>query len=138
MSNVELNQGEIKVKLNELSTGKLSFADLGVDNEANNLESGLLRLVFDFNEIGEHSYYQVPTIEVFYEENMSETHWVCEFNGKTILDKLDHHGHSTVLLLNRKILSNLEQHHENVLIVHAEFPQSANLNLKKSYVNFFK
>ena len=138
MSNVELNQGEIKVKLNELNKGKLSFAELGIDNEGNNIESGLLRLVFDFNGLGKHSYYQVPTIEVFYEESMSETHWVCEFNGKTILDKLDHHGHSTVLLLNRKILSSLEQHHENVLIVHAEFPQAANINLKKSYVNFFK
>ncbi len=138
MSNVELNQGEIKVNLNELNIGKLSFSELGINNESNSLESGLLRLVFDLKGIGEHSYYQVPTIEVFYEENMSETHWVCEFNGKTILDKLDHHGHSTVLLLNRKVLNNLEQHHENALIVHAEFPQKANLNLKKSYIHFFK
>jgi hypothetical protein len=138
MSNLELNQGEIKVKLNELNSGKLSFSDLGITNEGTNLESGLLRLVFDLKGIGEHSYYQVPTIEVFYEENMSETHWVCEFNGKTILDKLDHHGHSTVLLLNRKVLNNLEQHHENELIIHAEFPQAANLNFEKSYIHFFK
>jgi hypothetical protein len=138
MSNVELNQGEIKVKFNEQSTGKLSFAELGIDNEGNILESGLLRLVFDLKGIKEHNYYQVPTIEVFYEENMSETHWVCEFNGKTILDKLDHYGHSTLLLLNRKVLNNLEQHHENVLIVHAEFPQSAKLNMEKSYIHFFK
>ena len=138
MSNVELNQGEIKVKFNEQSTGKLSFAELGIDNEAKILESGLLRLVFDLKGIGVHSYYQVPTIEVFYEENMSETHWVCEFNGKTILDKLDHYGHSTLLLLNRKVLSNLEQHHENALIVHAEFPQPAKLNMEKSYIHFFK
>ena len=138
MSSVELNQGEIKVKLNEVCKGKLSFAELGIDNKGNSLESGLLRLVFDFNGIGDHNYFKVPTIEVFYEENMSETHWICEFNGKTILDKIDHHGHSTVLLLNRKVLSNLEQHHENVLIIHAEFPQAANLNFTKSYVNFFK
>lgn len=138
MSNVELNQGEIKVKFNEPSTGKLSFAELGISNEGNSLESGLLRLVFDLEGIGEHNYYQVPTIEIFYEENMSETHWVCEFNGKTILDKFDHHGHSTVLLLNRKVLNNLEQHHENTLIVHAEFPQSAKLNMEKSYIHFFK
>ena len=138
MNIVELNQGEIKVKFNKPSAGKLSFAELGINDDGNNLESGLLRLVFDLEGIGEHSYYKVPTIEVFYEENMSETHWVCEFNGTTILDKLDHHGHSTVLLLNRKILSNLEQHHENKLIVHAEFPQSANLNIKKSYIHFFK
>jgi hypothetical protein len=138
MSKVELNQGEIKVKFTEPKTGKMSFLDLGITKEATSLESGLLRLVFDFEGIGAHSYFQVPTVEIFYKENMAETHWVCEFNGETILDKLDHHGHSTVMLLNRKVLSNLEQHHENSLIVHAEFPQVANLDLEKSSINFFK
>ncbi|SHJ42818.1 hypothetical protein SAMN04488007_0302 [Maribacter aquivivus] len=138
MSKVEINQGEIKVKFNEPTSGKLSFEELGISNEGAKLESGLLRLVFDLEGIGEHDYYQVPTLELFYEENMSETHWVCEFNGKTILDKLDHYGHSTILLLNRDILSKLEQHHENVLIVHAEFPQPAKLNLKESSIRLFK
>tara|TARA_R110002051_G_scaffold143507_8_gene216554 strand:+ start:9751 stop:10167 length:417 start_codon:yes stop_codon:yes gene_type:complete len=138
MNKVEINQGEIKVKLSEPSSGKLSFEVLGIKKEDVTIESGLLRLVFDLEAISNYNYYQVPTIEIFYEENMSETHWICEFNGKTILDKLDHHGHSTILLLNRNELSNLEQHHENVLIVHAEFPQPANLNLKESSVHFFK
>ncbi|MGB2761715.1 MAG: hypothetical protein WBC58_17270 [Maribacter stanieri] len=138
MNKVEINQGEIKVKFNEPTTGKVSFEELGISNEVAELESGLLRLVFDLEGIGEHDYYQVPTSEVFYEEKMSETHWVCEFNGKTILDKLDHHGHSTILLLNRNVLSELEQHHENVLIVHAEFPEPAKLNLKESSVHLFK
>jgi hypothetical protein len=138
MNKVEINQGEIKVKLSEPSSGKLSFEGLGIKKEDVTIESGLLRLVFDLEAIRDYNYYQVPTIEIFYEENMSETHWICEFNGKTILDKLDHHGHSTILLLNRNELSNLEQHHENVLIVHAEFPQPANLNLKESSVHFFK
>ena len=138
MSNVEVSQGEIKVNFTEPNKGKVSFADLGISNESKNLEGGLLRLVFDLEGIGEHDYYHVPTIEVAYEENMSETHWVCEFNGITILDKLDNHGHSSILLLNRKVLSELEQHHENKIIVHAEFPQGATLNLNKSSVNFFK
>lgn len=138
MSSVELNQGEIKVILDKNNTGKLSFAELGITKESNSLESGLLRLVFDFKQVKDHNYFKVPTVEIFYEENMSETHWICEFNGKTILDKLDHHGHSTVLLLNRKVLDELEQHHENELIIHAEFPQPANLNLNKSYIHFFK
>ncbi|WP_397299001.1 hypothetical protein [Nonlabens ulvanivorans] len=138
MNNVEINQGEIKVKLKGLSGGKLSFAAMGFEKDVVNLESGLLRLVFDLKDIGEHNYYQVPTIEVFYEENMSETHWICEFNGKTILDKMDHHGNSTILLLNRKVLSELEHHHENAIIVHAEFPQPAHINLEKSFIHFFK
>jgi len=138
MSKVEINQGEIKVKFNEPTSGKISFEELGIEKESIEVKNGLLRLVFDLEGIGEHDYYQVPTIEVFYEENMSETHWVCEFNGKTILDKLDHHGHSTILLLNREVLSKLEQHHENVLIIHAEFPQPSKLNLKQSSVRLFK
>jgi len=138
MNKVEVNQGEIKVKFNEPSSGKISFAELGINDEDINIENGLLRLVFDLEGIDDYNYYQTPTIEFFYEENMSETHWVCEFNGKTVLDKLDNHGHSTILLLNRKVLNNLEQHHENTLIVHAEFPKPANLNVKESYIHFFK
>jgi len=61
-----------------------------------------------------------------------------KFKHMDILDKLDNHGHSSILLLNRKVLSELEQHHENKIIVHAEFPQGATLNLNKSSVNFFK
>jgi hypothetical protein len=138
MTKVEINQGEIKVKFNTPQAGKLSFAELGISEEAMSLEGGLLRLVFDLEGIGEHSYYQVPTIQFSYEEDMAETHWICDFNGKTILDKMDHHGNSTVLLLDRKVLNNLEQHHENALIVHAEFPEPANLNLADSYIHFFK
>ena len=43
MSKVEVNQGEIKVKFNEPRSGKLSFAELGINNEDINVESGLLR-----------------------------------------------------------------------------------------------
>jgi len=138
MENVEINQGEIKVKFTEAAAGKLSFADLGLKNEDMKIESGVLRLVFDFEGIGEHQYYQVPTVEVAYDEEMGETHWQCDFNRTTILDKMDHHGHSTVLLLDRKKIADLEHHHENKMIVHAEFPAKVNLDASKSYVNFFK
>ena len=47
MSKVEINQGEIKVKFNEPTSGKLSFEELGISNDGATLESGLLRLVFD-------------------------------------------------------------------------------------------
>ncbi|WP_027418803.1 hypothetical protein [Crocinitomix catalasitica] len=138
MSKVEINQGEIKVKFDAATAGKLSFEDLGVTKEAIDLEGGLLRLVFDLEDVKELNYYQVPSLEVFYEENMPETLWICEFNGKTILDKTDHHGQSTILLLDRKVLDNLEQHHENTLIVHAEFPAPVKLNLEQSWIHLFK
>ena len=134
---IELNQGEIKVNFSSPTSGKVSFADLGLSDTDLVFESGLVRLVFDFEGIGEHSYFQVPTISISYAEEMAETHWQCDFNEETILDKTDHHGHSTVILLNRNKLSELEHHHKNALIIHGEFPQSAHVIAKDSYINFF-
>lgn len=135
---IEINQGEIVVKFNTPAAGKLSFSDLGLKDDQLVLDGGFLRIVFDLEGIGEHNYFQVPTIEIAYKENTSETHWQCDFNDKTILDKTDHYGHSTVLLLNRNTLAELEHHHENKLVLHAEFPQSIALSAENSYINFFK
>lgn len=134
---IELNQGEIKVKFNEPVKGKVSLKELGLDNESLTLDNGLLRLVFDMEGIGEHHYFQVPTMTIVYNEEVGETHWQCDFNEETIVDKTDHHGHSTVILLNRKKLSELEHRHENTLILHAEFPQAVHINTEKSTINFF-
>lgn len=135
---VEINQGEIIVKFLTPTKGKVSFSDLGLTNEQLILDGGFLRLKFDLEGIGEHDYFAVPTLEVSYMEDCAETHWQCEFNGETILDRTDHHGRSTVMLLNRNKLSELEHHHENQLIVHAEFPIAVHLIAKDSYINFFK
>lgn len=135
---IEINQGEIKVNFNSPTKGKISFKDLGITNEQLVMEGGFLRLQFDMEGIGEHDYFQVPTIEFSYQENCAETHWQCDFNKQTILDKMDHHGHSTILLLDRKKMSSLEHHHKNTLTVHAEFPEKVHLKADESYVNFFK
>ena len=135
---IEVNQGEIAVKFTSPTAGKITFEQLGITDEQLVLEGGFLRLLFDLEGIGEHDYFAVPTIEVAYLENCAETHWQCDFNGETILDKYDHHGNSTVMLLNRKKISSLEHHHENKLIVHAEFPEKVHLSASGSYINFFK
>ncbi|MCO6501406.1 MAG: hypothetical protein J5I47_13680 [Vicingus serpentipes] len=134
---IELNQGEIKVNFSSPTSGKVSFSDLGLKDEDLVFESGLVRLVFDFEGIGEHHYFKMPTLEISYQEEMTETHWQCDFNKETILDKTDHHGHSTIILLNRNKLSELEHHHQNKLIVHGEFPQAAHVIADKSFINFF-
>jgi hypothetical protein len=95
-------------------------------------------LVFDMEGIDEPSYFAVPTLEIAYSEKCAETHWQCDFNEQTILDKTDHHGFSTVLLLDRKKMSSLEHHHENQLVVHAEFPESVQLLAENSCFHFFK
>jgi hypothetical protein len=79
----------------------------------------------------------MPTVEIAYKEDMDETHWQCDFNEETILDKMDHHGHSTVMLLNRNKLSELEHRHQNALTVHGEFSKSASVIAEDSYINFF-
>lgn len=135
---IEINEGEVVVKFTSPTSGKISFEDLGLTTENLAFEGGFLRLVFDMEGIKEHHYFQVPTIEVTYKENMGETHWQCDFNGETILDKMDNHGNSTVVLLNRKKLSELEHHHENTLILHAEFPEGVHILADSSYINFFK
>ena len=135
---IEINQGEIVVKFTSPTKGKITFEELGIKDDQLVLDGGFLRLLFDMEGIGEHDYFAVPTIEVSYKENCSETHWQCDFNEETILDKTDHHGNSTVMLLNRKKLSELEHHHQNKLVVHAEFPESVHLSAAGSYINFFK
>lgn len=135
---IEVNQGEVQVKFTSPTTGKITLEQLGVSDKNLVLEGGFLRLLFDLEGIGEHDYYAVPTVEIAYKEKCKETHWQCEFNGETILDKTDHHGNSTVMLLGRKKITELEHHHENKLIVHAEFPEAVEIDTKNSYINFFK
>ena len=135
---IEVNQGEVVVKFTSATSGKISFADLGIKDEDLVLDGGFLRLKFDMEGIGEHDYYAVPTIEVAYKENCAETHWQCDFNGETIVDKKDHHGNSTIMLMNRKKLSELEHHHENKLVIHAEFPEAVQIDTANSSINLFK
>lgn len=135
---IELNPGEIKINFSAPTKGRISFAELGLKDEDLYCEGGLLRMVFDMEAVGDHQYYKVPTVEVAYKEEMGETHWQCDFNDEIILDKMDHHGHSTVMLLNRNKLSSLEQHHKNALVVHAEFPGPVHLDATNSYINLYK
>lgn len=135
---IEINQGEVKVKFTSPTKGKITFKELGITDDQLVLDGGFLRLLFDMEGIKELDYFAVPTIEVAYKEKCAETHWQCDFNEETILDKIDNHGNSTVMLLDRKKLSALEHRHENNLTVHAEFPEKVHLIAAESYINFFK
>lgn len=135
---VEINRGEILIHLNEAKAGKVSFESLGL-KPADLIENdGFVRIVFNMENISDPAFYQVPTIELKYDKNVAETHWQCDFNRKTILDKFDNHGNSTVILLNRKELENNWQHHENKLVVHAEFPEAVQFDGTACFINLFK
>ena len=132
------NQGEIIMKLLKANSGKISLKDLGLSDEDLFFESGLIRLVLDLEATnGNRKFFSVPTIEVSYKENMGETHWICDYNDETILDKLDHHGKSTIMLLNRNKLEAVEHHHKNVMVLHAEFPGPVHVIAEDSYLHLF-
>ena len=134
---IVINQGEVIVKFTKPVSGKITFAELGLKDENLVVDGGFLRLVFDFEGIAEHHYYKVPTLQITYDKDVKETLWVCDFNGTTILEKTDHYGHSTVILLNRNKLAKLEHHHKNQLVVQAEFPEPVTILTKESFITFF-
>lgn len=134
----EINQGEIYVTLDKPMPGKVTLNQLGINEEDLLLKNGLLRLVIDMQGFREFPFYHVPTLEFSYAQETTETHWQCEFNGNTILDKLDHHGRSTVMLLARTVLKDFEKRHINKLIIHAEFPEPVQLLGNQSFVHLFR
>lgn len=134
----EINTGEIKVYFTRETKGKITLRDLGYNENDLALEGGFLRLVINFDNIGEPDFYQTPTFEFTYNKEVAETHWQCDYNDETLLDKLDHYGKSTVLLLNRTKLESLEQRHKNEIVVHAEFPNDVILNPDHTFIHLFK
>ncbi len=136
---IEKNQGEINIIFNEPIPDTISFKDIGLSDEDLYFESGHIRIKFDFSKTnGVRKFYDIPTFRIEYYEKMSETHWICDFNEKTILDKTDHYGHSTVLLMKRKEIESAEHHHSNALLLHAEFPKPVHLKADKSDFHFFR
>jgi hypothetical protein len=133
----EVNPGEVKVFFKEPVAGRISFSEMGLKDEDLNFEGGFARIVFDFENIGEHHYYQVPTVELSYAQDAEGTHWQCDFNETTILDKNDNRGQSNVILLNRRKLAELEHHHKNAMVIHAEFTDKVRIVAGESAVNFF-
>ena len=136
--NIQVGEGEVKVAMSSESSGKVTFKELGIEKDQISVDGGFLRLVFDFGQFKEDGFYSVPTIEVAYDKNVAETHWQCDFNGETILDKMDNHGNSTVVLLNRNKMIEQLHHHNNTLVVHGEFPSSVNIDLENSYIHLAK
>lgn len=133
----ELNQGEIRINFSTPITGMVTLADLGLSDEDLVLEGGKLRFVIHLENIGKHHYFKVPTLEITYYEKIGASEWHIDFNEETILDKIDHSGHATVLLMDRKKLNELEHRHINELVLHADFPEKVSIDASKSYFRLF-
>lgn len=138
MSNtIDRVAGEIKVELHDGLLGKIKFSDFEGEFSGFYSKGGHLRIVFNLEKHDVENFYQVPTIQIGYDKAVKNSHWIVEYNGETVLDKIDHHGVSSTLLLNRNKLKELNHRHENQLVLHCEFTEEVNLVADESYVHLF-
>ena len=134
----DINPGEIKIHFDEPRGGKLSLGELGIFEQNLKVEGGNLRLVIELGQFPNHHFFRMPTIEVAYHEKVGETVWQVEYNGEVVLDKTDHSGNATLMLLNRKKLDSLTHHHINTLIIHGDFPEEVTLSSENTWFNILE
>lgn len=119
---LQLTEGQIKITMgNKPAFDKFSLAEAGLKESFYEVQGGNLRLKIELGYIQDYHFYRMPVIQFEYENNIQESEWIVEFNGKNILEKKDHSGYSTVLLLNRNKMDELRNRHENNLIIHGDF-----------------
>ncbi len=133
----EINPAEIYVTLKEPIAGKMSLHELGIKEEDLRLNKGVLKLVIDLNGFHDFPFFKVPTFEFRYEQETSESHWQCDYNDHTILDRIDHHGRSTILLLKRSELTLFENRQDNKLVIIAKFKEPAHILGNKSFIHLY-
>lgn len=120
---LELTEGQLEINMKETAMGKFSLAEAGLKDDTYKVEGGNLRIKVDLGYIKDVHFYKMPVIELEYSQNIHESEWIVEFNGTNILEKKDHSGHATILLLNRKKMDELKQRHENILLIHGDFSE---------------
>ena len=82
--------------------GRFSLADLGLKGDDLLVKGGNLRIVIELGQLQGIHFYKMPLFEFSYLSNIHESEWVVEYNGQNVLEKKDHSGRSTVLLLKRQ------------------------------------
>lgn len=137
MNKIDRIAGEIKLSLDQNQNGKVNLSDLNGDISGYYSKGGHMRLLVDLDAHNDNHFFKMPTLQFKYDNNVGETQWIVEFNGETIVDKLDHQGNSTTILLNRSKLEELVQRHENQLLIHVEFPEEVNLLPAESSIHLY-
>ena len=136
VATIENNDGEIKVLFDNPVKGTLTLEELGIKNGVI-IPGGHFRFVLELGQFGDAHLYQMPTIEIAYFEHIGESYWSVDFNGETVLEKTDHSGNKTILLLKRKQLETQVHRHVNELIIHGDFPEEVHLDTASSYIHIF-
>ncbi|AUC86561.1 hypothetical protein CW731_15290 [Polaribacter sp. ALD11] len=123
---VSLTEGQLKITIDKPTFSKFTLKEAGL-KEAYKVEGGNLRVKVALGYIQDTNFYKMPKIEFDYTENIHESNWIVEFNGENILEKNDHSGKATILLLNRKKMKELVQRHENNLLIHGDFSEEVTI-----------
>lgn len=129
---LDLTDGQIKITMKEATFGKFTMKDAGVTEDVYEVKGGNLRVDVELGYIQDVHFYKMPTIEFEYTEKIHESEWVVEFNGVNILEKKDHSGQATVLLLNRNKMKELVHRHENTLLIHGDFSEVVSIKNSSS------
>jgi hypothetical protein len=135
----DVQSGEIRIKFDEAVGGKMTLGEMGLTETNLHIDGGNLRLVIELGQtLANSHFFRMPTIEMHYHEKVGETAWQVEYNGEVVLEKIDHSGNATLLLLNRKKLDDLTHHHQNNLVIHGDFPQEVTLSSENSFLNILE
>ncbi len=134
---LRLTDGEFKIKMNKPTFDKFTLKDAGLQEDYYRVEGGNLRLKVEMGYVQDYKLFKMPIIEFKYSENIHDSEWVVEFNGVNILEKKDHSGHATVLLLSRKKMLELEHRHENNLVIHGDFSEEVDIK-NDSFLNLLE
>ncbi len=135
---IQVNDGEIKVTMEKPVGGRFNLKELGLSPSVYEAEGGNLRLVFELGYLEDFHFYRMPIIDFKYTDNIHESGWVVEFNGENMLEKTDHSGKATVLLLKRDQLADKVHRHSNRLIVHGDFSDTVAIDFEKSHFHLLE
>lgn len=131
--NLSVTDGQIKIVMQEAAFGKFTLTEAGFGEDTYEVEGGNLRIKIELGYIQDVNFYKMPILEFEYTEKISTSEWIVEFNGVNILEKKDHSGQATVLLLNRNKMKDLQQRHENILLIHGDFSEVVHLKSNSAF-----
>lgn len=128
-----LADGQIKITMKQPAFDKFTLGCSGLRENTYKTKGGNVRIQINLGAIQDIHFYKMPIIELNYTDKIHESGWVVEFNGTNILEKTDHSGQSTILLLNRKKMIELVNRHENTILIHGDFSEEVELKKESSF-----
>lgn len=130
---LELGDGQIQFTMNQPVFEKFTLETAGFQEESYKTKGGNVRIQINLGAIQNVNFYKMPVIELNYAGKIHESGWIVEFNGTNILEKTDHSGQATILLLNRNKMTDLVQRHENTILIHGDFSEEVELQKDSSF-----